>query len=113
MNGSSGSFTSCRFGAGVSSCSGAAFDDDAFDDDVATAALSPFDLDRAGGSAGTAGGVAEELRPRSGLLVLGVGATITASCGSSGGLDPSRSFFSTLLTGVEAGRFGVGPHPLA
>ncbi len=81
MNGSSGAFAPCRFGAGVSA--GAA-------DDV-VAALS-FDLDRAGGSVGTAGGVAEELRPRAGLL-LGAGATTTAS-GCSGGLDPALSFFS-------------------
>ena len=93
MNGSSDSFAPCRFGAGVSSCSGA------------VAAL-PFDLDRAGGSLGTLGGVAEELRPRAGLL-LGAGTTTTAS-GGSADLDPALSFFSAFPTDVEATRFGVG-----
>ena len=65
LNGSSGAFAPCRFGAGVSAGCCAAADDD----DDAVAAL-PFDLDRAGGSAGTAGGVAEELRPRAGLRVV-------------------------------------------
>ena len=68
LNGSSGSFAPCRFGAGVSSCSGAVFDDDAV-------ALSSLDLDRDFDDSGTVGGVAEELRPRVGLL--GAGATIT------------------------------------
>ena len=105
MNGSSGAFAPCCFGAGVSAGCCAAADDD----DNAVAAL-PFDLDRAGGSAGTAGGVAEELRPRAGLL-MGAGATTTAS-GCSGGLDPARSFFSAFPTDVEAARFGMGPAPL-
>ena len=79
-----------NFGAGVSAgcCAAAA---------AAGAALSfDLDLDRAGGSAGTAGGVAEELRPRVDLL-LGAGATTTASEGSA--LD------------VEGGRFVMGPAP--
>ena len=58
-----------------------------------------FDLDRAGGSAGTAGGVAEELRPLA--VLLGAGATTTAS--GSGGLDPVLSFFSALPTDVVGG----------
>jgi hypothetical protein len=33
--------------------------------------------------------------------------------GQSGGLDPARSFFSALLTDVEAGRFDMGPAPPA
>ena len=70
MNGSSGAFAS-RFGAGVSAgCSAAAAD--------GVVALS-FDLDRAGGSAGTAGGVAEELRP-----LVGLGATMTSMGGVIG-----------------------------
>ena len=88
LNGASAAFAPCRFDADLSAGSCAAAD--------VVPALS-FDLDRAGGSAGTAGGVAEELRPRMGLL-LGAGATTTAS-GCSGGLDPALS------------RFGVGPEP--
>ena len=52
----------------MSSCSGAVFDDDAV-------ALSSLDLDRDFDDSGTVGGVAEELRPRVGLL--GAGATTT------------------------------------
>ena len=95
MYGSSGSFAS-RFGAGVSAgCSAAAADD--------VVALS-FDLDRAVGLVGTAGGVAEELRPLA--VLLGAGATTTAS--GSGGLDPALSFFSAFPTDVVGARFGVG-----
>ena len=82
LNASSGAFA-CRFGAGVSAgCSAAAAD--AAADAGGVAALS-FDLDRAGGSAGAVGGVAEELRPRAGLL--GAGATTTASEGSAAAPD--------------------------
>ncbi len=104
MNGSI-VFSDFVCGAGVDASGAGAV----FDDDAASAALTSFDLDRAGGSSGTAGGVAEELRPRAGLL-LGAGATTTAS-GGSADLEPARSFFSALLTDVEAGRFGVGPEP--
>ena len=98
MYGSSGSFAN-RFGTGVSAgCSAAAADD--------VVALS-FDLDRADGLVGTAGGVAEELRPLA--VLLGAGATTTAS--GSGGLDPALSSFSAFPTDVESGRFVIGPAP--
>ena len=100
LYGSSGSFAS-RFGTGVSAgCSAAA------DAAAGVVALS-FDLDRAGCSAGTAGGVAEELRPLA--VLLGAGATTTAS--GSGGLDPALSSFSAFPTDVESGRFVIGPAP--
>jgi hypothetical protein len=79
-------------------CSAAAADD--------VVALS-FDLDRAVGLVGTAGGVAEELRPLA--VLLGAGATTTAS--GSGGLDPALSSFSAFPTDVESGRFVIGPAP--
>ena len=52
----------------MSSCSGSVFDDD-------VVALSSLDLDREFDDSGAVCGVAEELRPRVGLL--GAGATIT------------------------------------
>ena len=63
MNGSSGAFVSFRFGAGVSAGSGAAVDDD-----VATAALSSFDLDRDFVDSAVSFGLGVELRPLAGLL---------------------------------------------
>ena len=63
LNGSSGAFVSFRFGAGVSSCSGAVVDDDA-----ATAALSSFDLDRDFVDSAVSFGLGVELRPLAGLL---------------------------------------------
>jgi hypothetical protein len=98
LNGSAGAFDAFAVdtsGAGA-----------AFDDDDSAAAFGAVDLDRAGGSSGTPGGVREELRPGLGLL-LGAGATTTAS-GGSAGLEPVRSFFSAFPTDVEAGRFGAG-----
>ena len=98
LNGSSGALA-CRFGVGVSAgCSAAAADD--------VVALS-FDLDRAVGLVGTAGGVAEELRPLA--VLLGAGAATTAS--GSGGLDPALSSFSAFPTDVVGARFVMGPAP--
>ena len=73
----------------------------------AAAADLALDFDRAGGSAGAAGGEAEELRPRAGLLA--AGATTISSAGSAFAAEGGRFAMGPAPTLCDGAGVGVGP----